>query len=61
MSTSAELLSDIKTAIVKLQERYSLSSVGKAFLMWYATVELDLGAEEAEEAVGYDGGNEKIN
>ena len=59
MSDYDELLSDIGAAVDNLHDRYSLPSVGKAFLMWYATVELDLGAEEAEEAVSYDGGNDK--
>src|SRR4051794_37306534 len=54
-----ELLSEIDSGDSNFQERYSLTNVGKAFLMWYTTVELDLGAEEAEEAVGYDGGNDK--
>jgi hypothetical protein len=59
MSDYDELLSDIGAAVDSLHDRYSLSNVGKAFLMWYATVELDLGDEEAEEAVSYDGGNDK--
>jgi hypothetical protein len=59
MTNYAELLAQIATDITIIRTRFSLSSVGKAFMFWYATVELDLGEEEAEEAVSYDGGNDK--
>ena len=59
MNSHTQLLAAIEAEVTAIRTRFSLPTTGRAFMSWYATVDLDLSEEQAEEAAGYDGANDK--
>lgn len=59
MTLYGNLLSSLPMNMRDYMSKYDLSNEGKAFLFTYGVIELGLTEPEAEEAVSYDGGNDK--
>ena len=58
MSDNEDIVGYISACVDQFRSFYKIS-VGKAFMLWYATEALGLDQDAAHEAISFDGGNDK--